>query len=64
MGPKTILNVIGSPRKKGNCALLAKAVAAGAESAGARVETFFLQQLQIAACRPATAAARKEPPVA
>ena len=47
---RKILNVIGSPRKKGNCALLAKAVAAGAEAAGAKVETFFLQEMQIAPC--------------
>jgi multimeric flavodoxin WrbA len=50
MEPRKILNVLGSPRKKGNSALLAKEVAAGAQSAGALVETFNLQKMQIAPC--------------
>jgi multimeric flavodoxin WrbA len=50
MEPRKILNVVGSPRRKGNCAFLAKEVAAGAEAAGALVETVFLQKMQIAPC--------------
>jgi multimeric flavodoxin WrbA len=42
--------VVGSPRKKGNSATLAKQVASGAKSAGAMVETFFLHDLNIKPC--------------
>lgn len=45
-----VLIAIGSPRKKGNSATLAKQVAAGAVSSGARVETVFLQDLNIKPC--------------
>jgi multimeric flavodoxin WrbA len=41
---------VGSPRKKGNSATLAEQVAAGARSAGADVETFFLHNLNIKPC--------------
>lgn len=50
MSAKKILVVLGSPRKKGNSALLAEKVAAGAKAAGAEVETFFLQKMTIAPC--------------
>jgi multimeric flavodoxin WrbA len=42
--------VIGSPRKKGNSATLAKRVVDGANEAGAKVETFFLQAMEIRPC--------------
>jgi multimeric flavodoxin WrbA len=45
-----IMIAVGSPRKKGNSATLAKQVAAGAGSAGAKVETFFLHNLNIKPC--------------
>jgi len=45
-----IMIAVGSPRKKGNSATLAKQVAAGAGSAGGNVETFFLHDLNIKPC--------------
>ena len=50
MGGKKILLVMGSPRKEGNSATLAKQVAAGAEAAGAEVESFYLHALNIQPC--------------
>jgi multimeric flavodoxin WrbA len=47
---KHILIVNGSPRKKGNSVLLAEQVAAGARTAGAQVESFFLQNMNIQPC--------------
>ncbi len=49
MGQK-IMVVIGSPRRKGNSATLAKRVVEGAREAGAKVESFFLQAMDIRAC--------------
>ncbi|MEW6186725.1 MAG: flavodoxin family protein [Thermodesulfobacteriota bacterium] len=46
-----ILVILGSPRKKGNSAILAERIAQGARSKGAEVETVFLQELQIAPCK-------------
>lgn len=46
-----ILVVLGSPRKKGNSAILAEQIARGAKSAKARVETVYLQGRKIAACK-------------
>ena len=48
---KRILVVLGSPRKNGNSAILAKQIAQGAKSAGVKVESVFLQGLKIAPCR-------------
>jgi multimeric flavodoxin WrbA len=50
MPSNKVLIVIGSPRKKGNSATLAGQVAAGAASAGAEVETVFLQDMDIRPC--------------
>jgi multimeric flavodoxin WrbA len=50
MGQKKILIVKGSPRKNGNSAALAEQVAAGAEAAGARVESFYLHGMNIQPC--------------
>jgi multimeric flavodoxin WrbA len=50
MGRKKILLVVGSPRKEGNSATLAKQVAAGAEAAGAEVESFHLHGMNIQPC--------------
>jgi multimeric flavodoxin WrbA len=50
VSPKKILVFMGSPRKEGNSAILARQVAAGAEAAGARVETFCLHDLDIKPC--------------
>jgi multimeric flavodoxin WrbA len=48
---KKVLILLGSPRKKGNSALLAGKIAEGAESAGASVETVFLHELEIKPCK-------------
>ncbi len=47
----TVLVLLGSPRKRGNSALLAAQIAAGATRAGATIRTIFLQGLRIQACR-------------
>ena len=48
---KQVLVILGSPRKKGNSSALAAHISRGAESAGAEVETLFLQDLKISPCR-------------
>jgi multimeric flavodoxin WrbA len=48
---KEILVLMSSPRKKGNSAALARKIAVGAESQGARTETVFLHDLSIGACQ-------------
>jgi len=48
---KKVLVLLGSPRKKGNSALLAEKIAKGAISAGAEVESIFLHGLKIAPCK-------------
>ena len=50
MGSKKILLVMGSPRKEGNSATLAKQVAAGAQATGAKIETFYLHTMNIQPC--------------
>lgn len=47
----TVLVLLGSPRKHGNSAALARRIAEGAEEAGARVETVVLNDLKIAPCQ-------------
>ena len=46
-----VLVLLGSPRKNGNSAVLAREIAAGAESAGAAVESLFIQDMDIKACK-------------
>jgi len=48
---KQVLVILGSPRKKGNSSTLATRISRGAKSAGAKVETVFLQALKISPCR-------------
>lgn len=48
---KKVLVLLGSPRKKGNSAILADRIARGAKAAGAKVETIFLHGLKIAPCK-------------
>jgi multimeric flavodoxin WrbA len=55
-----VMIVVGSPRKKGNSATLAKRVAAGARAGGAKVETFFLHDMNIKPCN-ACDSCRKKP---
>jgi multimeric flavodoxin WrbA len=47
----TVLVVLGSPRKRGNSALLAAQMASGAERAGAAIRTVFLHGLHLQPCR-------------
>jgi multimeric flavodoxin WrbA len=54
-----VLVVIGSPRTNGNSASLAKQVAAGAKESGAKVETVFLQRLNIRPCMACDACRKK-----
>jgi multimeric flavodoxin WrbA len=48
---KQVLVILGSPRRKGNSSTLAARISRGAKSAGAEVETVFLQGLKISPCR-------------
>ena len=48
---KKILVLLGSPRKKGNSTTLANQIVKGAESAGAEVETIYLNGLKIRPCQ-------------
>ncbi len=48
---KKVLVLLGSPRKKGNSAILADQIAKGATSVGARVETLFIHGMKIAPCK-------------
>jgi multimeric flavodoxin WrbA len=48
---KKVLVLLGSPRRKGNSALLAEAIARGAKAAGAAVKTLYLHGLSIAPCK-------------
>jgi multimeric flavodoxin WrbA len=48
---KQVLVILGSPRRKGNSSTLADRISRGAKSAGAEVETLFLQNLKISPCR-------------
>jgi multimeric flavodoxin WrbA len=56
---KKVVVLLGSPRKKGNSAILADRIAEGAKKAGAKVETIFLHGLNIAPCKSCYAC-RKE----
>jgi multimeric flavodoxin WrbA len=47
---KKVVILLGSPRKNGNSALLAREIAAGAKAAGASAESLFLHGLKIAPC--------------
>ncbi len=46
-----ILAVYGSPRKKGNSTVLANQIILGAASEGAKVETVYLNGLNIKPCQ-------------
>jgi multimeric flavodoxin WrbA len=50
MSSRKIIIVEGSPRPSGNSALLARAVASGARSVGAEVETLQLHKMDIRPC--------------
>jgi multimeric flavodoxin WrbA len=57
---KKVVVLLGSPRKKGNSALLASQIAKGAKSVGVKVETIYLQGLNIAPCRSCYACQKKK----
>jgi multimeric flavodoxin WrbA len=48
--PSEIIAVYGSPRRKGNTAILTKEAVRGAQDAGAIVEEFVLRDLKISPC--------------
>lgn len=50
MKQKSIVVVMGSPRKEGNSATLARQIIAGAEENGAQVESFYLHGMNIQPC--------------
>jgi len=56
---KKILVILGSPRKKGNSAILAGEIAKGAKAGKAKVETIFLQEKSIAPCKACMACQKK-----
>ena len=47
----TVLILLGSPRKRGNSAILAEQIASGARRGGAKISTVFLHELNIQPCR-------------
>lgn len=57
---KKVVVLLGSPRKKGNSAILAERIAKGARKAGAKVETIFLHGLKIAPCKSCYACQKKK----
>jgi multimeric flavodoxin WrbA len=57
-GNKVVI-LMGSPRKNGNSATLAKQVAAGAEATGAEIESFYLQDMNIQPCTACDACRKK-----
>jgi len=50
MSTKKVVIVMGSPRKNGNSITLAQRVAKGAEAVGAKVESFYLHEMDIKPC--------------
>lgn len=56
---KKVLILLGSPRKRGNSALLAAEAAKAAKAAGASVETIYLHGLDIKPCTACDACQRK-----
>jgi multimeric flavodoxin WrbA len=60
MSNKRILILKGSPRKKGNSSILADRVADGAKQAGAEVESFTLEKMNIRPCKGCEACHKSE----
>ncbi|MBW1984083.1 MAG: flavodoxin family protein [Deltaproteobacteria bacterium] len=57
---KKVLILLGSPRKKGNSAILAQEIAKGAEAAGARVESLYINGMDIKACQACWTCQKKD----
>jgi multimeric flavodoxin WrbA len=60
MNPKKVVVLLGSPRKNGNSAVLADRIIRGAQSAGAKVETFYLNGMDIRPCQACYACQKKD----
>lgn len=56
---KHVVALLGSPRKKGNSTVLAKQIIQGVESVGAKVETVYLNGLNIKPCQGCYACKKK-----
>ena len=56
---KKVLVLLGSPRRKGNSAILADQITKGAKSGKAKVETIYLQGKTIAPCKGCYACQKK-----
>jgi len=56
---KKVLVMLGSPRRKGNSAILADQITKGAKSAKAKVETIYLHGKTIAPCKACLACQKK-----
>jgi multimeric flavodoxin WrbA len=54
-----VVALLGSPRKKGNSTVLAKQIIHGVESVGAKVETVYLNGLNIKPCQGCYACQKK-----
>ena len=57
---RNMLVLFGSPRKKGNSAILTNRIISGAESAGANVESVYLNDLKITPCQSCYACQTKD----
>jgi multimeric flavodoxin WrbA len=56
---KKVLVLLGSPRRKGNSAMLAEQIAKGAKSGKAKVETIYLHGKNIAHCKACMSCQKK-----
>jgi multimeric flavodoxin WrbA len=59
MKEKKVLVLLGSPRRKGNSAILAEQISKGARSGKAKVETIYLHGKKIAPCKACMCCQRK-----
>ena len=57
---RKVLVLLGSPRKKGNSAVLAGEIVKGAEDAGARCETVYVHGMKISPCQSCYACQKKD----
>lgn len=57
---KKVLVILGSPRRKGNSAILADQITKGAKSAKAKVETIYLQEKNVAPCKACFTCQKKD----
>jgi multimeric flavodoxin WrbA len=59
---KQVVALLGSPRKNGNSTVLAKQIIHGVEAAGGKVETVYLNGLNIRPCQGCYACKKKNSP--